>query len=123
MPARHVSKGHPVHDAEARGIQSLVRALPDNYWVFSNLELASDRRGQTYEHDAIVVAPHAVFTVELKSWGGRIVGNRDRWTLADGAVVQSPIPLILAKARVLKGRLQTRRRELGSVWVQGLVVL
>jgi serine/threonine protein kinase len=123
MPARHVPKGQPVHDAEARGIQALVRALPDNYWVFSNLELASDRRGQTFEHDAIVLAPHAVFTVEIKSWGGRIVGNRDRWTLADGAVVQSPIPLVLAKARVLKGRLQTRRRELGGVWVQGLVLL
>lgn len=123
MPARHVPKGHPVHDAEARGIQELVKALPDNYWVFSNIELASDRRGQTFEHDAIVLAPHAVFTVELKSWGGRVVGNRDRWTLADGAVVQSPIPLILAKARVLKGRLQSRRRELGSVWVQGIVFL
>jgi serine/threonine protein kinase len=123
MAARHVAKGEPVHDAERRGIQALVRALPDNYWVFSNLELASDRRGQTFEHDAIVLAPHAVFTIELKSWGGRIVGNRDRWTLADGAVVQSPIPLILAKARVLKGRLQIRRRELGGIWVQGLVFL
>lgn len=123
MPARHVPKGQPVHDAEARGLQALVRALPDNYWVFSNLELASDRRGQTFEHDAIVLAPHAVFTVELKSWGGRVVGNRDRWTLAGGTVVQSPIPLILAKARVLKGRLQSRRRELGSVWVQGMVFL
>ncbi|MGA3123998.1 MAG: protein kinase [Polyangiaceae bacterium] len=123
MPARHVPKGHPVHDAEARGIQALVRALPDNYWVFSNIELPSDRRGQTFEHDAIVLAPHAVFTVELKSWGGRIVGNRDRWTLADGTVVPSPIPLVLAKARVLKGRLQTRRRELGTVWVQGVVFL
>jgi len=123
MPARHVPKGEPVHEAEARGIEALVRALPDNYWVFSNIELASDRRGQTFEHDAVVLAPHAVFTVELKSWGGRIVGNRDRWTLADGMVVPSPIPLILAKARVLKGRLQSRRRELGGVWVQGLVFL
>jgi serine/threonine protein kinase len=123
MPARHVPKGLPVHDAEARGIQALVRALPDNYWVFSNLELATDRRGQTFEHDAIVVAPHAVFTVELKSWGGHIVGNRDRWTLPGGAVVPSPIPLILAKARVLKGRLMARRRELGGVWVQGIVLL
>jgi|GEM_PF-2113817 len=123
MPARHVPKGAPVHDAEARGIQALVRALPDSYRVYSNIELASDRRGQTFEHDAIVVAPHALFTVELKSWGGRIVGNRDRWTLADGTVVQSPIPLVLSKARVLKGRLQSRRRDLASVWVQGLVFL
>jgi serine/threonine protein kinase len=123
MPARHVPKGQPTHEAEARGLQALVRVLPDNYKVFSNLELPGDRPGQTFEHDAVVVAPHAVFTVELKSWGGRIVGNRDRWTLADGTVVQSPIPLILAKARVLKGRLQSRRRELGSIWVQGMVFL
>ncbi|MBN2195250.1 MAG: protein kinase [Polyangiaceae bacterium] len=123
MPARHVQKGQPVHEAEARGIQALVQALPDNYWVFSNIELPSDRRGQTFEHDAVVLAPHAVFSVELKSWGGRIAGNRDRWTLADGTVVQSPIPLVLAKARVLKGRLTARRRELSSVWVQGLVFL
>lgn len=123
MPGRHVPKGRPVHDAENRGIQALVRALPDNYTVFTNIELPSDRTGQTFEHDAVVVAPHAVFTIELKSWGGRIVGNRDRWTLADGTPVQSPIPLVLAKARVLKGRLQSRRRELGQVWVQGLVFL
>lgn len=123
MTARHVPVGIPVHDAEARGIQALVRALPDNYWVFSNLDLASDRRGQTFDHDAIVVAPHAVFTVELKSWGGRISGNRDRWLLADGTTVPSPIPLILAKARILKGRMQSRQRDLGSVWVQGLVFL
>ena len=45
------------------------------------------------------------------------------WKLADDTVVPSPIPLVLAKARILKGRLQTRRRELGSVWVQGLVLL
>src|SRR5262249_1289698 len=69
------------------------------------------------------IAPHAVFTVELKSWGGRVTGNRDRWVLADGVVVQSPIPLIQAKARTLKGRLQHRRHDLASVWVQGLVFL
>jgi serine/threonine protein kinase len=123
MTARHVPIGQPVHEAEARGIQALIRALPDNYWVFTNLDLAGDRRGQTFEHDAIVVAPHAVVTVELKSWGGRITGNRDRWSLADGTLVQSPIPLILSKARILKGRLQSRRRDLGSVWVHGLVLL
>jgi serine/threonine protein kinase len=123
MAARHIPKGRPVHEGEARGIQALVKALPDNYVVFTNLELPADRPGQTFEHDAIVIAPHAVFTVELKSWHGRIVGNRDRWTLADGTSKPSPIPLILSKARVLKGRLQSRRRELGSIWVAGLVFL
>jgi len=122
MPARHVAIGQPVHKAEARGIRALVKALPDGWVVYSNLDLPSGGRGgQTYEHDAVVIAPHAVFTVELKSWGGSISGNRDRWTLNDGTIVQSPLPLVLAKARALKGRLQARRRDLSQAWVQGLV--
>lgn len=124
MAARHKEKGSPAHDAERRGFRALIAALPASYTVYTNIDLPTGHRaGQTYEHDAIVVAPHAVFTVELKSWGGVITGNRDRWTLADGAPRQSPIPLVLAKARALKGQLQARRRDLGSLWVQGLVFL
>lgn len=123
MAARHHKKGEPVHLAEARGIRALVTGLPEKYVVYSNIELPTGQRGQTYEHDAVVVAPHGVFTVELKSWGGTITGNRDRWTLADGAFVQSPIPLVQAKARVLKGRLLAMRRDFTDVWVQGLVFL
>ena len=124
MPARHVPVGKPVHEREAQGIDALVRALPDRYVVFSNVELPTGARdGQTYEHDAVVIAPHAVFAVELKSWGGKVTGNRDRWTLEDGTIVRSPLPLILSKARVLKGFLQSRDRNLEAVWVQGLVFL
>jgi serine/threonine protein kinase len=122
MAARHVAIGRPVHEAERRGIQALVSGLSAGYVVYSNVELPTGRRGgQTYEHDAVVIAPHCVFTVELKSWGGTITGNRDRWTLADGTQVQSPIPLVQAKARTLKGSLQARRRDLAGAWVQGLV--
>ncbi len=123
MGAKHRAIGPPVHEAEAAGIRALVQALPSSCFVYTNVELATGRAGQTFEHDAVVVAPHAVFTVELKSWGGRIQGNRDRWTLADGALRQSPIPTIQAKARVLKGRLRARDWELDRVWVQGLVFL
>lgn len=123
MPARHHPKGRPVHDAEARGIHRLVSGLPPSFTVYSNIELPTGIRGQTYEHDAVVVAPHGVFSVELKSWGGTITGNRDRWTLADGTFVQSPLPLVLSKARSLKGRLLAMRRDFTDVWVQGLVFL
>ncbi len=123
MSARHFPVGAPVHSAEAAGIRALVSALPSSCAVWSNIELASGRPGQTFEHDAVVIAPHAVFTVELKSWGGRIEGNRDRWTLADGARRQAPIGLIQHKARVLKGRLVAAHPDLDRVWVQGLVFL
>ncbi|MCC6553047.1 MAG: protein kinase, partial [Polyangiaceae bacterium] len=124
MPARHVAIGKPKHQGEKRGIDLVVRCLPDGYVVYSNVELSTGRRsGTTYEHDLLVLAPHAVFTVELKSWGGRLTGNRDRWQRESGAIVQSPIPLTLEKARVLKGVLETRARALRDVWVQGLVLL
>jgi len=124
MPARHVPIGRPVHAAEREGIRFLVQGLPADYVVYSNIELPGGQwSGQTWDHDAVVVAPHAVFAVELKSWGGTIRGNRDRWTLADGTPVQSPIPLVQAKARMLKGRLEAHRRDLRGAWVQGLVFL
>jgi serine/threonine protein kinase len=124
MPAQHHPLGQPVHAAEREGIAFLVRELPPDYHVFSNIDLPTGRGdGSMYEHDAVVVAPHAVFTVELKSWGGRIAGNRDRWTLADGKTVQSPISLLLSKAKTLKGLLQSRDRAFQRVRVEGFVFL
>ena len=102
MGARHQAIGRPVHEAEAHGIRILVNALPDSYIVYTNVELPTGRPGQTLEHDAVVIAPYGVFTVELKSWPGRIQGNRDRWTLADGTIVQSPIPLANHKANHMR---------------------
>jgi serine/threonine protein kinase len=121
--AHHNPIGTAVHKFEKEAIDFLVQNLPGNYVVFSNVELATGRPGQTFEHDAIVLSPHAVFTVEIKSWGGTIRGNRDRWTLDDGTMWHSPIPPTQSKARVLKGRLKARRADLSRVWVQGVVFL
>jgi hypothetical protein len=67
MSARHHPIGRPKHAGEQRGIDLVVSALPDDYEVYSNVDLATGRRGgHTYEHDLLILAPHAVFTVELK---------------------------------------------------------
>ena len=121
--ARHLRVGPAVHRLEKEAIDFLVQNLPAGCLVYSNVELATGRPGQTFEHDAIVVTPLAVFTVEIKSWGGTIRGNRDRWTLADGTQWHSPIPPTQSKARVLKSRLKARRADLDRVWVQGLIFL
>lgn len=123
MSAQYYPIAQPRHELEAEALRFLRDQLPNNYHLYANIDLTTGRSGETYEHDAIVVAPHAVFTVEIKSWGGRITGNRDRWVLADNYFVQSPIPLVLAKARCLKGLLQAKRLDLASLWVQGLVFL
>lgn len=121
MTARHEPIGAPKHKGEASAIQFLVNNLPDDYVVVSNIDLPTGKHGRTFDHDVIVIAPHAVFTVELKNWGGLITGNRDRWKMEWSGYVQSPIPLTLDKARVLKSVLAAYRRSLGGVWVQGLV--
>ncbi len=120
MTAKHHKKGRP-HPNEERGIRRVVDGLPDSYHVFSNIELPTGRAGLTYEHDLVVVTPYAVFTIELKSYGGRIRGNRDTWTLEDGKPIRSPISLQTHKARVLKDQLRSRHHSLRHVWVQGLV--
>ncbi|MEM7674455.1 MAG: NERD domain-containing protein kinase family protein [Myxococcota bacterium] len=121
MTAQHIAIGKPVHKGEASGINFLVKHLPATHIVVSNVDLPTGQHGRTFDHDVVVIAQHAIFTVELKSWGGLITGNRDRWMLPGSGYTQSPIPLVLHKARVLKSVLSAFRPSLGRVWVQGLV--
>ena len=123
MAATWIKIGEAVHEAERQGLSYLVESLPQGFVVFTNVSLPTGRRGQFFEHDAVVVAPHGVFTVELKSWSGTTRGNRDRWTLSDGSTVASPLPLVGHKSRVLKGLLERKSIELTAAWVQGLVFL
>ncbi len=124
MSARHVIVGQAIHASERDALQFLVHSLPSHWAVFSNIDTPSGRvGGGTYEHDAIVVAPHGVFCIEIKGYAGRVTGNRDRWTLASGTVVASPLPLLLSKARALKGWLTGSDPSLNGVRVEGLVFL
>ncbi len=118
MPAKHVAVGK-AHSNERAPIRHLVAQLPDPYVVYSNVELSTGRTGGSYEHDLLIIAPHAVFTVELKAWSGRIAGNRDRWELEDGALVHAPTNLVLKKARILASQLRSAGAH--GVFVQGFV--
>lgn len=114
--------GSPRHEAEAAAIRFLERELPNAFHLYANVYLPTGRRAaETYEHDVIAVCPHGVFTVELKAYGGAIRGNRDRWQLADGAFVPSPIPLTEDKARVLKSLIAAKGYDLRPVYVQGVI--
>ena len=124
MAAQLHEKGKPAHASEAEGIRFLAKHLPSKWHLYSNVEVAVGRRAaSTYEHDVIAVAPHAVFCIELKSFSGRISGNRDYWQLESGRYVPSPIGLNSAKARCLKGLLTAHHSDLGKVWVQSVIFL
>jgi serine/threonine protein kinase len=118
--AQYIPIGEPAHDSERQAIRFLVDGLPSSYTVYSNAWLV-ERSGVVYELDAVVVAPHAIYVVEIKSFRGRIEGTDHDW------YIPHPIPSPLKKnricAQVLKSLLKRESYQAGQVWVQGLVYL
>jgi serine/threonine protein kinase len=122
MPASKVyAFGPPENDGERRVIRFLQQHLPDGYRIYHTMERAA--AGQTYEWDVLVLAPHALFCLEVKDWPGRIAGNDRDWMLDTGALRRNPYPLIAKKARILASLLRARDPFLDGVWVEPLVVI
>jgi serine/threonine protein kinase len=120
MPAQFIAIGEAAHDAERQAIRFLVDGLPANYTVYSNPWLV-ERSGVILELDAVVVAPHAIFVIEIKSYRGRIEGTDNDWWLPNK--IRSPLKLNRIAAQVLKTQLRNASYQAGQVWVEGLVFL
>ena len=70
MPATVIPIGQPVNDAERRVIGHLRDHLPSNYLLLHNFEI--HRNGEIFEVDLAVIAPHAVYLVDVKGTRGLI---------------------------------------------------
>ncbi len=114
--------GMPENDSESRAIRRLAKGLPDEFVVFHNFELTTGR-GLPYEFDIAVLAPHALYHVEVKGYQGEIRGNNQQWLFENGSVYPSPIPLANKKTKVLAGRLRQYSRRLDGVFVDTLILL
>lgn len=112
----------PVNPAEAQVIQHLVDQLPNTYTIIPNAEIAQPGN-PPFEYDAIVIAPHAVFVVEIKRWLGGIQGDDFTWVIA--GLHHRPNPWITTnnKARVLKSGLDQRMPGVGRIWVDAVVTI
>src|SRR6266699_3872549 len=111
----------PVNEGERRVIATLLEQLPDDYWVIPNVEIL-DRDGQTFEYDAIVIAPHAVYVLETKDWYGEIRIDDREW-LVNGKTRKSPLSTTERKAKILKSKLVAVTPALARVWVEAAVIL
>jgi serine/threonine protein kinase len=111
----------PVNEGERRVIAALLQRLPTNYWVAANVELA-DQTGQILDYDAIVIAPHAVYVLEIKDWRPAIRGDEREWQVG-ASTRRAPLLVTERKAKVLKTRLVARAAALGRVRVEAAVVL
>lgn len=93
----------PVNAFEALVVSTFLNSLPAGYLVVPNFSV-KEPRGDTFEYDVVVLAPHAIYVVEAKEWYGRISGDDGEWMLN-----QTPrkCPLWLAdhKCKVLKSKL------------------
>lgn len=114
--------GQPDTETERRAIHFLAQHLSDDFIIIHNLEIPN-RTGFAYEVDLIVIAPHAVYVIEVKGYSGRIAGNPHQWRLDSGVVVPSPIPRLNKKVRVIGAWLKSTDRTLHNVFFESLVVL
>lgn len=122
MPTSRVyAFAEPENDGERRVIRYLDENLPAEYRIYHTMERSGG--GQSYEYDILVLAPHALFCLEVKDWPGRLVGNDRDWLLNNGAVRRNPCPLIAKKSRILKNRLVAANAFLNAVWTEPLVVI
>jgi serine/threonine protein kinase/predicted XRE-type DNA-binding protein len=120
MAAKFIQIGEPAHDAERQALRFLVEGLPESFTVYGNAWLV-ERSGVVYELDAVVVAPHAIFVVEIKSYRGRIEGTDNDWWLPEK--IRSPLKLNRITSQVLKSHLKNASYLAGQVWSEGLVFL
>jgi hypothetical protein len=114
--------GVPENDSESRAIVQLGKGLPEDCFVFHNFELTTGR-GLPYEYDIAVLAPHALYHLEVKGYRGQIRGNQLQWEFENGGIYPSPIPLANKKSKVLADKLRRYSPRLDEVFVETLVVL
>jgi len=120
MTAKFIQIGDASHDAERQALRFLVEGLPENFTVYGNTWLV-ERSGVIYALDAVVVAPHAVFVVDIESYRGRIEGTDHDWYVPHP--ITSPLKPNRMSVLALKGQLKRESFQAGQLWVEGLVFL
>jgi hypothetical protein len=122
--AKVIPVGKPVNDAEKEAIAHLRDHLPDGYLLLHNFEIR--RGGEFFEVDLALVAPHAVYLIDVKGTHGEIHAYGSKWYPEGRTPFTSPLLKLRAHARALKGLiLETGgdRRELQGVYVDAAILL
>jgi serine/threonine protein kinase len=120
MIKKDSKSGEIIQDGEARVIAELEKQLDPPYRLYANLKLTQNKR--TRDYDAIVFAPHAVYVIEVKDYGGTITGDSQSW-LVGNKTFTSPLNQVADLAAMLKGMMKAYYLPLGDVWVQYVVAL
>jgi serine/threonine protein kinase len=116
--------GPPVNEAERQAIAYLRDHLPGSYLLLHNFEVVRD--DQTFEVDVAIIAPHAVYLVDVKGTRGLIDVYGPKWYPEGRQPFSSPLAKLRGHARAIKGVItssQPGRRDLEDIYVDAAVVL
>ena len=116
--------GEPVNEAERQAIAYLRDHLPASYLVLHNFEIFRD--GEAFEVDVAIIAPHAVYLVDVKGTRGLIDVYGPKWYPEGRQPFSSPLAKLRGHAKAIKGVItssQPGRRDLDDIYVDAAVVL
>jgi serine/threonine protein kinase len=91
--------GQPANESERQAIGFLRDHLPDGWLIFHNFEM---RQGQeVFEIDIAILAPHAVYLVDVKGTRGNIDVYGSKWYPEGRQPFHSPLAKLRHHAKVL----------------------
>lgn len=113
----------PADEGEVTVVRYLENVLPGTYTLLPNIELAQPG-SPPYEYDIVVIAPHALYVVEVKRWRGGIRGDDYTWVIAGKHARPNPFLTTNNKARVLKSLIKRLLPTVADqIWVEAVVVI
>lgn len=122
--AKVVAIGQPVNDSERQAIAHLRDHLPDTYTILHNFEI---RRGnEFFEVDLAIIAPHAIYLIDVKGTRGNIDVYGSKWYPERRQPFSSPLPKVRGHAKVLSGLIADSNHadpELRKVYCCAVVIL
>ena len=110
---------------EKRLIDYLKENLPYDYYIVPNGEYAmKSPQGMVnyWEYDCLVVAPHAIYHIENKDWGGNLIGDDFAWFI-NGVERKNPYPGATLKSKLIAGKLGSKNPDWRKARVFTLITL
>lgn len=97
--AKIIPIGQPANESERQAIGFLRDRLPDGWLIFHNFEM---RQGQeVFEIDIAILAPHAVYLVDIKGTRGNIDVYGAKWYPQGRQPFHSPLAKLRHHAKVM----------------------
>ncbi|NDY55826.1 protein kinase [Desulfovibrio sulfodismutans] len=122
--AKVIPIGQPVNDSERQAIGFLRDNLPDGWLIFHNFEM---RQGEeVFEIDIAILAPHAVYLVDVKGTRGNIDVYGSKWYPDGRQPFFSPLAKLRSHAKTMATIIResnTGQIELRKAHVHATVLL